>query len=291
MSSRLSRWFVLALGTVLCVSMRLDAQKAAPALPDILKAAADYIVQYSEKMQAVGADEEFLQMDTSGGLNHIRRINGDAVMVGLGDGHLALFRDVYAIDTKLLHERTPRLLKLFENPPGQAGGTLQYASQFTVDSVRQYADGKLHYLDSPLAPLELLRAEYRQSLACKIDGMKTTDGVQVAVVRFTETGKPSLLMTPSTMPVTGRFWIEVPSGAIREFEITASDKNSMYRATTTFTFDKSLNLWLPQELSQRFDVSIMGSGGDNGPREHSSFDTHAKYTKFRQVKIDLDKIR
>lgn len=292
MTSRVRRWFGLAVMAALCGPPGLDAQKSAPAVPDVLKAAAAYVVQYSQKLQAVGADEDYMQMDTSGGqMNHIRRLNGDVAMVGFGDGHVAMFRDTYAIDTKLLHERIPRLLKLFENPPMQQGGTMQYAKAFTEDSVRQYISGDLHALDSPLDPLEVLRAENQARLTFKFDSAKMTDGVQIVVLRFTELAAPSLLKNPLNLPVTGRVWIEAASGAVRETEVTASNKFSMVRSTVTYLFDKALNLWLPQELSQRFDLSTMGPGGDSAPRIHEGYDTHAKYTKFRQVPVDLDKIR
>jgi len=288
---RCPRWAFVAAVLAIAAGRPAAAQKGKPALAAVLSAAAAYVVHYSEHLQAVGADELFTQMDTSGQLQHIVRLNADAAFVGLGDGHFGSFRDVYAIDTKPLHERVPRLLRLFEQPPAQAGGAVHYARQFTEESAVRYLHTDLHMLDAALAPLELLRADYQPHMAFKLDSTKTSNGVTVAVVRFSENNTPSLLRTPDGLALTGRFWIEAASGGVTETEMVASDRTSLLRSVVIYSFDKSLEIWLPKELSQRFDISHLGSNGATGPREHESFDTHAYYSNFRQVPIDLDRIR
>ena len=292
MSSLFRSAFGLALCAACWLSGSVQAQKGTPALPDILRSAGDYLVQYSQRLQAVVAQEEYLQMDTGGGqINHTRRLSADVVLVGLGRGLVAMYRDTYAIDTKPLHDRSDRLRKLFEEPPGPPVGPLQYAQRFTEESVRAYVTSNLHALDSPFVPLDLVRAENQQRLTFKLDGVKTTDGAQVAVLKFTERGAPSLVLTPADVPVSGRLWIDVASGAVRQTEVIVSNKQINLRGSVVYALDKGLGLWLPAELAQTFEMSSTGAGGSGGINLHESFEGHAKYSKYQQVPIDLSKIR
>jgi hypothetical protein len=111
----------------------VHARKAL-ALPDILQAAADYLVQYSQRLSAIAAEEESTQQDTSPGpLRSIRRLNSDFVLVGLGDGVVEGFRDVYGKDGNALRDRQNRLLDLFRTSPASS---LAPARQISDDCVR-----------------------------------------------------------------------------------------------------------------------------------------------------------
>jgi hypothetical protein len=60
-----------------------------------------------------------------------RRLTADFVLVGLGHGGVAGFRDVFAIDGAALRPREDRLVALFQTPPASA---LQQARQVSEDS-------------------------------------------------------------------------------------------------------------------------------------------------------------
>jgi len=268
----------------------LSAQTT-PALPDILTSAAGYVVQYSTKLQALTADEVYLQMDESGGrIQSVRRLNGDAVMIGLGDGVTYMFRDTYAIDTKPFHARSDRLLKLFTDPPPPPRRGLQEAVEISESGLSYYLTRSLHTEDSPLQPLDLLRAKNQARLKYALDGVKTSAGVALATLKFSGDDASSILMTPPGIPVTGKLTVEVGTGALRQSEVVVSNKAMTLRTTVEFTFDKALGLWVPKELVQRWEISSSAAGMGE-LYDHGSYETHATYSNYKQVAIDPDKIR
>src|SRR5579859_3504257 len=60
MPLRRVRWFPVLLVVSALPVTPVGAQKA-PALPDLLKVAGDYVTQYAHQLGAVAADEEFMQ--------------------------------------------------------------------------------------------------------------------------------------------------------------------------------------------------------------------------------------
>jgi len=289
--TRTLRIVPLTAAAMCALALTVRAQKDATTVDDVLKAAGNYLQQYSQKLQAVGAEEEFLQMDTGGNrINHTRRVQSDVVMVGLDKGQVVMFRDAYAIDTKPLHDRSDRLLKLFREPPGPPLGPLQYGQRFTEESVTAYASPNLHPMDSPFTAFELLRAGNQIRSTFKLDSIKASGDVRVALLRYKENGPDSVVLA-STVPATGRLWIELPSGAIRQTEIIVSNKLLNLRASVTLAADATTGLWLPKELTQLFDISEPGAGGEGTLNNRQSFETHVKYAKYQQIPIDLSKMR
>jgi hypothetical protein len=66
MPPRVARRFLPALSAAGLATIVLQAQNA-PALPDLLKAGADYLVHYSQRLSAIAAQEEYVQYETSSG--------------------------------------------------------------------------------------------------------------------------------------------------------------------------------------------------------------------------------
>src|SRR5262249_15044313 len=108
------RWAVAATLVLGFTTVRIGTEKA-PALEDMLKAGADYLVQYSKQLSAIVAEEAYTQYETSSGKMSVpRRLGADYVLVGLGNGGVAGFRDVYSIDAKPLHAREDKLVGLLK---------------------------------------------------------------------------------------------------------------------------------------------------------------------------------
>jgi hypothetical protein len=128
----------IAAGCAASISAGGVAQKAA--VEDVLEAAASYLVEYSQRLSVVAAEEEYTQYDTRVA-SATRRFHSDFVLVGLAEGELAGFRDVFSIDANPLRARDAgRLLKLLENPP--TASVQQEATDITfgITSTRISAD-------------------------------------------------------------------------------------------------------------------------------------------------------
>ena len=284
---RLPRWS-FALSAAGLASIVVHAQPA-PALSNLLQAAANYLTHYSQRIAAIAAEEEYVQYDTSADrMRAPRRLSGDVVLFGLADGSVAGFRDVVAIDNRPVHPRDDRLPALFNGAPS----SLDQARQMTDDSVKHYLSPNLHALDQPAIALEFIRTVNQPRSAFKIESIKTTEGVQVAILKFTERSTPRLIPVAGDGASVGRVWIDVASGTVRQTEVGITSKNISVRATVKYAQDPTLGLWLPVEMSQRIDTNGPGSsafsnmGGGPGYRVRESLEARATYSKFRRVAIE-----
>src|SRR5450756_44123 len=217
MPLRFRRWFPLAVAAIGLASSGIHAQKGPPALPDVLQAAGDYLVQYSQRLGAVTAEEEYMQSDSSSGQMGIpKRVNSEIVWVGGGNGGVLGFRDVFAIDNKPVRQRDDRLLGLFKTP---TASSIQQGQDMSDAAVHYYLSGSLQALDQPTLALEFLRKENQERSAFKLESVKTMNGAQVAIVRFNEHNTPRLVPSEEGGPGVGKFWIDVATGAVRQTEL------------------------------------------------------------------------
>jgi hypothetical protein len=264
----------------------VHAQKG-PALPDVLKAAGDYLVDYSKKLAVVAADEEFTQRDLSTGLGSARRLNSDFVIVGLDNGLVAAYRDAYSVDGQSRRQRDDRLMTAFTTKPALAA--MRDGQEVTDATSHEYVSPNLRMLDDPTLAFQFIRKENQERATFKLDSVKTVNGAQVAIVRYSEKAAARLIQAPENAPGTGRFWIDAATGAIRQTELVLSTGNYNIRVTVTFTEDPTLKLWLPTESYQQLDFSGGGGGtnnmGQGGYSGHQSLEGRAKYSKFRQGKL------
>jgi hypothetical protein len=261
------------------------AQKT-PALPDLLKLTNDYLVQYGHQLGAVAADEEFMQYETSTGrMGTPKRVNSVVVLLGQDDGTIGSFRDVVAIDNVPVRPKDDRLAALFRKPSQEGIGTAQ---TMTDDAVNAYIDKSLHILDKLTLALDLLRPDQQANWTYKIEGMKSLDGVQVAVLKFTEKGKGHLM--PNAAAV-GRYWIDPADGSIHQTELGFSAQNANIHGTIKFAKDAGLGLFVPTELAETIEVSAGGTGmgemgGATGQGQmggKGAFEGRATIGKYRRV--------
>jgi hypothetical protein len=289
MPRRWPRGLVPTLATAGLASIALHAQRA-PSAADLLQSADAYLVQYSQRLSAIAAEEAYLQYDTSAEkMRARRRLSADVVLFGLPNGSVAAFRDVTAIDGVPLRQRDDRLPALFLN--ADPSSSLDRARQLTDDAVTHYLTPNLHALDQPTIALEFLRKGNQDRSTFKVESVKTIDGAQVAVLRFTERSTSRLVPMTGSGGAVGRFWIDAASGTVRQTEIGISSKRVSARVTVKYARDPALNLWLPSEMFQQIDTngpgtssfSNMGGGPDYQMRE--SHEGRATYANFRQVTV------
>ena len=140
--SRASSGIVLV--AALFLAPRPSAQKG-PALGDILRTAATYIADFSQRLQAVIAEESYVQLEVSGGATRITRrvYMSEVAFVGVGTGRIAFYRDVISLDGKTVRDDESRFLKLFQPPTNVslAAGAAPDTGQWKA--LRQSADANL----------------------------------------------------------------------------------------------------------------------------------------------------
>lgn len=290
MSFRARLWFPLAIAAIGFTSTQVSAQKG-PALSDVLQSAAAYLVQYSQQLGAVAAEEQYSQ-DVNPRAGLAIRLVSDVIFLGTGGGGVIGFRDVVSVDGANVHQRDDRLLTLFTASPGTS---LQSAQRLTEESVRNYRTPNLHALDQAISALEYLKKENQGRSEFKLDSVKTMKGAEVAIVKFTERSTPRLLPSPENGPAQGRFWIEVATGTVRQTELGFQSESADIRAVVNYAAEPKIGLWLPVEMSQKVDLYSKGGMGDlgtvGGQTGRQGFEGRALYSKFRQAAVDLSKIR
>lgn len=285
MTSLSSRSALIVLST-LAAPFPILAQQ--PALPDVLKAAAEYVVKYAGQLSVIEAEEQSTQHDTSSGqIAGSRRLKSDFVVIGSDDGRVASFRDAFEVDGRSLRERSNRLIDLLRKPNP---ASLEEARALSEASVRQYISPNLHVLDDPMLPLEFLRQQNQERFGFTLDSVRTMDGSRVAILRFTEQGQERLIKSAENVPITGRMSIDAATGALRQAELSFSGKAFNLRSTIKFTADQTLGLWLPSEVVLSSDVrgtgynntvSNMGAGGQLAVRE--TLEARVIFSNYRQV--------
>jgi hypothetical protein len=287
MPGRFPRWLPSVLSVVGLASSAILAQGAVTA-PDVLRAAAEYLERYSGKLHTIAAEESYLQYETSSGkLSKPRRLSADVAFVGLGGGGAATYRDVYAIDTVPVHPRDERLWSLVKAP---SDASLEQAAALSRESVVRYLSPSLHALDQPTSVLEFLRRDNQPRSVFTIESVKTVDGARVAILRFTERATPRLVPMPEDAAATGRFWIDVADGTVRQSEIGLTTKSVSLRGTVKYARDAALDLWLPVEMTQVVDVVGPGSqvinymGANGGYNAREGHESRAHYSNFRAHK-------
>ena len=257
-----------------------------PQVADVLKSAAAYLSDYSQKV-AVTAEEDYVQRDTTTS-SAPRKLQSDVVMVGLGNGVIIGHRDVYAVDSSKVRERDGRMLKLFSGQNPAAG---QDAAKAMEDEVAHYyLTPNLRTIDAPGLALEFLREANQPKSEFEIESVKTIDGTQVVVLKFTERADSRILPTPDGSKTSGKFWVDVATGSVRQTELTVDHRLYFrFHIATKFAKDAGVGFWLPAEVLQDVEVrtptknvgSNMGAGGQLGARQ--TFEGRMKYSKYRRI--------
>jgi hypothetical protein len=274
----------LVLAALFSASIVLHAQK--PTVPDVLKSAGEYLSQYAQKLGAVMAEEEYTQREPAIASAN-RRLVSDVAFIGLDNGQIAVYRDVASLDGREVRPKDGRLAGLFATAPTQA--SQDQAAAYTEEGARYYMSPNLRTLDIPTLALEFLRAESQSESEFTFDGgTRNQDGAQVATLKFKADRNADVLPTPEGSATSGKIWIDVTTGAVRQTELVVSAKHFTFRTTTKYAHDKGLDLWVPSEMTQIAEVSNaasglsnMGAGGQMGSKQ--SLEGRARYSKYRRT--------
>lgn len=284
MLARCSSRLFLAAALLSGATLATHAQK--PQVADVLKTAGEYLAQHAQNLGAVVAEEEYTQREPAIPSAN-RRLVSDVIFIGLDNGQIAVYRDVGSIDGRDVRPRDGRLARLFASPPTQA--SQDEARAYTDEGVRYYMSPNLRTLDVPTLALEFLRPEFQSESEFSFDGgIRNQDGAQIATLKFKTDKNADVLPTPEGSTTSGKIWIDVTTGAVRQTELIVSAKQFTFRTTTKYVHDKGLDLWMPSEMTQLAEVSNaasglsnMGAGGQMGSKQ--SVEGRARYSKYRRT--------
>jgi hypothetical protein len=287
---------VVLLAGVLRFSPSPSAEQA-PGLPDLLKLAGDYHAEYVNKISGAALEEFYQLIDVTGGkMSSATRVQSDVVFVNLNGGVAAL-RDPFAVDTKPLRERVPRITTLLSSPTASVKDWEQ-AIQFPAQAAVYFGIDLILKVNEPTFALRFISKDLQGDLKYSLDGKKKINGVETSGIRFEEpAGQDKKYLTGSrgNARASGRIWVDGATGAVHQTELWLDSKADTANITVKYAPYTAVNLVLPAETNETYEERQAASGprdfnrgvdaGRGGNR--ISFQASAKYSKPTYSPIDL----
>lgn len=273
-----------------------------PELADVLAQTADYYRTYTHATSGVLLDEQYQVIDTtSGRMGAISRISSDVVLVGV-NGLIAALRDPYAIDTRPLREKEPRIMRLLAAPATPSLADWQRASSFPQEGAVHFMLDIIVKTNEPTLALQFGSAVFQDGLKYKLGGWKTMNDTRVIGLEFEEPEaqyKEYVLKTRSNARAKGRLWVDPLTGAVHQSELWVDSKREQANISVKFIRDAALGVLLPASMTANYDEREGGGGpraiGSQDPRgsvmSRVSAETRAAYSSPTFARIDLTRLR
>jgi hypothetical protein len=288
------RMFVQVAGMMAAAAVAVpDAAPQAPALDEVLRRGATYVSEYAGKLSGTTLEELMLLSENSGNrLIPPRRIASDLLLLRINqEGRIFGLRDPYAIDTKPLRERRPRIANALAEPTTDSW---QVAQNHAREHAVYLGHNVVLWFSDPSLALQFISMPHQSRVTYKIEGNKRMNDTPVVGVGFKEkeeAGRQYLLNTPGNPIASGRLWIDPATGAIHQTELWVPSKTDTARLLVSYAPDKTLGLLLPKEASGTFEWREEASGGNIGPGgRRITFEANTKYSNPRHRPIDLSRI-
>ena len=281
----------------LFATARVSTEQA-PSLADLLKLAGDYHSDFVNRISGVTLEEQYQLINITGGkMSSIIRISSDVVFVNLNGGVTGL-RDGYAVDTKPLRERTPRITALLSSPTASVKDW-ETVIRFPGQSAPYFGLDLILKVNEPTFALRFISKDLQADLKYALDGRKKMNGVETMGIRFEEPAgqdKKYLIGTRGNARASGRIWVDPATGAAHQTELWLDSKADTANITVKYIPYPELKLVLPSESNETYEEREAASGprdfnsrDNNTGRSGSriSFQASAKYSKPTYAPIDL----
>jgi hypothetical protein len=181
------------------------------------------------------------------------------------------FRDVFERNGTKLRDREDRLAKLFLN--GSTRSSFDQAKEIMLEGSRYNIGTIERTINLPTLPLAFLTPAHRGRFQFEIGKREGDDGTEV---EFKEVTTPTYIATTGNrdLPVSGRFWLDDASGAVRRTELDAVDTAVEAHIKVAYRLDDALHLWVPARMDERYRDRRTGS-------EVRGTATYSRFRKFQ----------
>lgn len=246
--------------TLVCLLLAggVASSQAAPTVDDLRKKAGEYIAEYSKTISGVTLEEQFLLVERTGGNTRVPlRIASDMVLFELDRFPIGL-RDIYAVDTRPVRERQPRVINALKEP---AGPNIELVRRYVRENASHLLHNIVLWYTDPLLALQFGSEANQPKITYKIDGNKKINGVQVFGLGYKETSETDRVLSqvPGKAKSSGRLWVDPLTGAIHMTEFWVQSETDTIRIQVEFTLDKALKVLLPRRASHSLEWREMGS--------------------------------
>lgn len=266
----------------LATAVLLPMLLMAPGLPGqevtlavVLERLQQYLRGYAELLPATVAVERYEQ--SSGAGEHVQ-LESEFGIVRVPDNPQWLgFRDVMKVNGHALEGHERRLSALFEKPNANA---IAQARRIALESARYNIGPVARTINDPALVLELLDARNAHRMRFEKDREDAQTGMPAWVVRFVETGRPTIVRTSSArdVPASGRAWVDPATGRLLRVQAAIDSLPSLRRircdVDVTFQKTSALDFWTPATMTERCS--------DGGSTQRGE----ATYDSYRQFSVD-----
>lgn len=267
----------------LCLAS-LHASVPQPSLREVLKRSASYVEQYHRQLEAIVAEERYVQRSSTTGNPAVSRtLRSDFMLLPGGSGEPAwfAFRDVFEVDGEAVESSRGRLEGWLA---GSRSSFMQKARALALEQARYNIGPIVRTINVPTLALEILMPHRQDRFRFRLQGTERIDGADLRVVTFEERRRPTLIRTPEgrDLPASGRVWIEPSSGRVVRTELqTGQSGRDRVEATirVSYTHVPRLELWLPAAMTERY----VGRG--------TEILCEATYSNFRRFETDARIVR
>ena len=232
-----------------------------PDLGAVLARAGDYASRYAASVSAIVADETYEQRyftPRESGPTQTRVLRSEVLIAQLPvDVKWLMYRDVLSVDGRAVTDERGRLERIFRESSSsdavrRAQALLQESSRFNIGPVQRN-------FNIPTLALVFLLPGNQGRIRFAAGGAEETGGRTWVVVKGTESTRPTLVRSNGVdTPLTLTYWIDADNGAVSRTEVrfASASGNSRARLTTRFAWNEGTGLWLPAEMTERYDLRV-----------------------------------
>jgi hypothetical protein len=263
---------------VLAVAPRAVAQSEVTAIVDRASA---YVEEFQRRFGSMVTEERYeqsVQEPSAFGPRSARpqfervALVSDFLLVQLPGEGWTPFRDVFERNGQKVRDREERLAKLFLN--GSSRSAFDQAREIMLEGARYNIGTIERTINVPTLPLAFLTRQHRGRFVFELGKRDAEDGT---ILEFHEVYSPTYVSTTGNrdLPVSGRLWVDEPTGAIRRTELDAVDTAVEAHIKVIYRLDDTLQLWVPGRTEERY----------KDRRRLSEVRGVATYSRFRKFQV------
>ena len=270
----------LAATVVVLATVSASAQRD-PTLNAILMRMGEYLVEYESQLSSVVADESFSQRvdyaRTERAFRSVtRRLESEVGFIRLPGGAEWLgFRDVRKVDNRTVKEKGITVAEVIGS--GKDIGT--QARAIAMASAHHHL-GLARTVNVPTAALDIIHPSHYGGVEFTLDEPERIRGRPMAVLRFLETGRPTLVREPEgrNLVSSGRVWVEAHTGVVWRVDWTYQAEQrpkgagAPPRLKVDFAPNSDLGIMVPTVMTEHFAVPAGAARGEG----------RATYRNFRR---------
>ena len=214
----------------------------------VAAAASAWTTRFERSLSGLLFRERYVQKFMSGGSSRQSQLEANVFLLKASPtAPFVLYRDVYQVNGRAVKGHTKRLEEILTT---SAPSWMSDARRLTEASARYNAGVGQRTVNVPTMPLEYLAPARVAGLALgdSGDAPVTIGGLEVVVLTFTETARPTLVRGPNRrdIPARGRYWIHPASGAVVRAFVEFVGRGHV---EVEYGLHETLGVWVPKTMT------------------------------------------